>query len=483
MELNETANGPASIPSPRLRLVAGAGRDPEHTAPSAPAPAFSLPAVEPGWARRVREDPALLADVAHAVGGPFHVLYPHAFAENVRSFKETLRATGVEGQVYYGKKANKSACWLDRCAETGAGVDVASVPELVEALARGVTGPEVVVTGAAKSDELLWLAARHGCLVALDALDELERAVGTARAWGPMRVLLRVLPEENGYSRFGLNAAELEQALDRLVEEREHLRAEGFSFHLNGYLPEPRAALADALVDRCLAARERGLAADAVSIGGGFAVSYVDAEDWRDFSARHDASWFHSGKTFTHFYPYHQSPVGAQMLAAILAAPATGPHGTVAEKFAATGTRLLLEPGRALLDGAGFTVFPVQGFKPRDGYGIVTVAGLSMSVSEQWKGSEYLPDPVLWPSAAEEAPARPVNACVGGSSCMEYDMLTWRKVPLEREPACGDLLVYPNTAGYQMDKNETEFHQIPLPSRVVLSQEKGRFRWRLDRPA
>lgn len=59
-------------------------------------------------------------------------------------------------------------------------------------------------------------------------------------------------------------------------------------------------------------------------------------------------------------------------------------------------------------------------------------------------------------------------------------MVTWRKIPFPRVPRYGDLLVYPNTAGYQMDKNETEFHQLPLPVRVVLSYTESRFQWRLD---
>jgi diaminopimelate decarboxylase len=88
-------------------------------------------------------------------------------------------------------------------------------------------------------------------------------------------------------------------------------------------------------------------------------------------------------------------------------------------------------------------------------------------VSEQWKGSEFLPDPVLWPRAAI---IEPVAACIGGASCMEYDMLTWRRVPFPRSPQPGDLLVYPNTAGYQMDKNESEFHQLPLPERFVVGR-------------
>ncbi len=125
------------------------------------------------------------------------------------------------------------------------------------------------------------------------------------------------------------------------------------------------------------------------------------------------------------------------------------------------------------------SIFPVQGFKRNDAHGIVTVAGLSMSLSEQWKGSEYLPTPIL----VQRGPPReqrPVQAAVGGSSCMEYDVLTWRKVSFPATPRHGDLVVYANTAGYQMDKNESEFHQLPLPPKIVLTRRDGRFLWRRD---
>jgi diaminopimelate decarboxylase len=438
---------------------------------------ISLPAIEPSWVQQVRADPQLLADIAHAVRGPFHVLYPACFAENLTAFKDALVSAGVEGQVYFGKKANKAACWLSACVEANAGVDVGSAPELVHALGHGVRGEDVVVTGAAKSEELLWLAVRHRCLIAVDALDELERVIAAARLNMTVRILLRVLPDVNPYSRFGLSVTELDRALGRCVHERARVIMEGFSFHLNGYDVAPRVSLASDLVDRCVAARAQGLVTNSVSIGGGFAVSYLDAADWQRFNEDYQDSWFHGNKTFTHFYPYHQAPTGADMLVEILGSAVGGDYTSLGLKFAQTGTRLFLEPGRAILDGCGFTVFPVQGFKKRDDYGIVTVAGLSASVSEQWKGSDYLPEPILWPSGET---GEPVHACVGGASCLEYDMVTWRKVPFPRAPHFGDLLVYPNTAGCQMDKNETEFHQLPLPARVVVSYAGGRFRWRLD---
>lgn len=60
-------------------------------------------------------------------------------------------------------------------------------------------------------------------------------------------------------------------------------------------------------------------------------------------------------------------------------------------------------------------------------------------------------------------------------------MLTWRKVVLPREPRHGDLLIYPNTAGYQMDKNESEFHGLRVQPKIVVTHDnRGNFRWQLD---
>ncbi|MFI6166002.1 alanine racemase [Nocardia sp. NPDC051052] len=438
----------------------------------------ALPAVEQEWQRRVRADRELLFDIRYAVGGPFHVVYPEQFAANLRSFQKTLAGHGVRGQVYYGKKANKAGCWLPAIADLDGAVDVASEPELVHALAHGIRGRDIGVTGAAKTDGLLRLAARHDCVVAIDALDELERVAQTARNAGPVRILLRTLPPNAPHSRFGLSATDLDTAIALCARLRPSVELIGFSFHLDGYAVAPRAELAYDLIRLCAKTKARGLPITTLSIGGGFACRYLGDDDWNAFLAHRRDDWFHAGKRLEKFYPYAQTPTGADMLDAILATEFEG-H-TLGNHLRDNDIQLYIEPGRALLIDAGFTVFPVLGYKQNFDYGITTVQGLSMSVSEQWKGSEFLPDPILVPRNPDPA-AEPIATCVGGASCMEYDVLTWRKVPLPQRPAPGDLLLYPNTAGYQMDKNESEFHQLPLPPKVVITAEEGRFRWRLDK--
>ncbi|MCQ6246221.1 Y4yA family PLP-dependent enzyme [Streptomyces malaysiensis] len=427
----------------------------------------------------------LLHELSHAFGGPFHFLLPSRFDANLAAFGAVLEETGVEGRVHYAKKANKAAVWTERCAQHRAGIDVASVGELREALGGGVRGEHIVVTGPAKSADLLRLAVHQSCLIAVDSLDELDLLAtlaftGTVR---PARTLLRCLPPDQPHSRFGLDPEALETALDRCVRAGDTVRMEGFSFHLSGYASQPRTDLAGRLVEMCLRARRLGLQADRISIGGGFAVDYAAAEHWQAFLDQQRPEHYHANKTFRagDFYPYHSPVAGAEALRAIVTAVPEGGARPLAELLKETGTLLMVEPGRALLDRAGATVFGVQGVKHRNGYCVVTADGTSLSLSEQWFNSEYLPDPLLVTAQGVPDPGRTHPAAVGGASCLESDMLTWRKVPLPALPRIGDLLVYLNTAGYQMDSNESSFHDLPLPPKVVIDRLAGRPRWRLDR--
>ncbi|AUH39138.1 amino acid decarboxylase [Streptomyces sp. CMB-StM0423] len=454
--------------------------------PREPTPASwpTLPA-RPDPATRQVVASGLAAELAYALGGPFHFLLPDAFTANLAAMQTALAEAGVEGFVCYAKKANKAAVFVERAAAGGAGIDVASAAELREALGHGVRGGHLMVTGPAKDPALLRLAVQHGTTVAVDALDELDQVVCLALTGRvrPARVLLRVLPPAEPHSRFGMNDSELTTALKRCLEAGDTVRMEGFSFHLSGYALQPRADLAAHLIDLCLAARSQGLPADRISLGGGLPVSYADAGAWRTFLHTQRPAHYHAGKTFRtgDFYPYHSPTAGAEALAALLAARPQNTARTLADLLADAGIRLILEPGRALLDRAGATVFRVQGAKERDGYRIVTVDGTSLSLSEQWFGSEYLPDPQLIPQ--DPAPAAGVfPASVGAATCLESDMLTWRKIPFPHPPRPGDLLLYPNTAGYQMDSNESRFHDLPLPPKVVVDRtDQPRPRWRLDR--
>ncbi|MFD6351053.1 alanine racemase [Nocardia tengchongensis] len=455
---------PSTIDTP-VRTIDTPARDiGEITA--APMPAHRLE-----WENRLLDGDAL-QKIATEVDGPFHVMYPARIIENIQAFRTVFSNSGLTGSIYYGKKANKSPCVIAACLAAGAGVDVASVGELKSARAGGIAGADLMVTGPAKSDQLLALAARENAVIAIDTAAELGRLATIDRS---ARIVLRVLPDGSS-SRFGMTETELDDAV-RLAA-RASIRLEGFSFHLSGYNAAARADQAAKLIEKCVAARDLGHPAATISIGGGFGVDYVPEDAWKTFCAQANPMWFHGCREpkVDSYYPYHFPVPGPGMLAAVLR------HGNLTEKLRAAGIRLAVEPGRALLDGAGSTVFRIQGVKTRIAHGqpydILTVNGSSLSLSEQWFDSEYLPDPVLWP----KRPGDVTPTCVGGSTCLEEDMLSWRRIPFPRPATTEDLLIYPNTAGYQMDSNESPFHELPIPPKVVLrSSPDGRqFDWNLD---
>lgn len=446
-----------------------------------------LPAVwDPALRDFVDRHPAMLYELANGFDAPIHLLFPERFACNVMAFQRMLAEHGVTGRVYYAKKANKARCFVRAAADLDIGVDVASAGEFAEALAAGVRGADLGVSGPAKANDLLRLSVRHDALIAIDSLDELARLVGIAQHCGRMaRVLLRMEPAEPSASRFGLNAASLDAALSLCVEHRAAIVLEGFSFHLSGYSARARSEQAAIAVRACVSARSRALVPRTVNIGGGFAMSYASDRDWAQFQATHGPADYHASKTFVGFYPYHAPCEGAPMLGAVLAAVPEGESKPLAALLSEHGLQLMLEPGRALLDQAGFTLFAVQGVKDRGDYGIATVNGTSFSLSEQWFASEFLPDPELLtaPRAPNERPReqRRYRACVGGASCLDSDLLTWRKVAFRQRPQPGDLLLYPNTAGYQMDSNESPFHELPLPPKLVVTLDGPQPRWHVDR--
>jgi diaminopimelate decarboxylase len=445
---------------------------------------FALTALRhPAVSALLDKERALLDSLLAGLGSPLHVVLPEIFEENVAALREAFAEVRVEADILFAKKANKADCYVRSAAGLGIGIDVASTPELVKALAGGVPGDRIGVSGPEKDDTLHALAVQHGCLVAVDSLGELRRLADTARrARTSVRVLLRSRVNSQPRSRFGMATEERHAATALCAELAESVTLCGFSFHLTGYSTSERAVAANEMIDHCIEARLSGSpSARIVNIGGGLPVRYVHPRLWDEFIQQNEPTHYHANKEFKDFYPYGGQPAN-QAVREIMTHPVNGQE-SLSGRAARDGIQFIVEPGRALLDQAGLTLYRVQQVEDRrdtDGYAIVTVAGSSFSLSEQWFNSDYLPDPLLLahrPAAAELFPA-----CVAGSTCLESDLVTWRKIGFPQPVRRGDHLAYLNTAGYQMDSNESPFHEAPLPLKVVLRLGAGDSppRWRLD---
>lgn len=437
--------------------------------------AAPLPAFRSEWEYEILSGADALPAIAERVGGPFHLIYPPQILNNIRKFQKTFADYSVAGHVYYSKKANKAACVVTACVEAGCGVVVSSVGDLTDSLHHGVAGDALMVAGPAKSNQLLELATEQGALIAIDSLEELSRLSELDK---PSQVLLRVLPYGSN-SRFGLTADEVNLALSKADPKR--IMVKGFSFQLTSYEPTPHARMAHDLITECKRARQFGHPADTISIGDGFGVDHVSEWDIQQFHQQANPGWYHDDRAHRLGLDHPNSPTttGTSMLSAILDDDDLGVY------LREENILLAIEPGRALLDGAGSTVFRVQGIKVRTiqglPYTILTVDGTSRSLSEEWLEGEYMPDPILWSELPrEEISDEIIPTCIGGSSGFEDDMVSWRRIPLPRNAIVGDFLYYSNTAGYQSDPGSS-FHGVPNSPQIVLNTDGDRrLVWQFD---
>lgn len=151
---------------------------------------------------------------------------------------------------------------------------------------------------------------------------------------------------------------------------------------------------------------------------------------------------------------------------------------------------LHLEPGRAAVDQAGLTLARVVSVAVRDGDQHVV---LEMDRSNLSSGErDFLVDPQLLPAShnldqAAPVPTAPVPlqsapfaAYLLGNLCLPDDLISRRLVPFSRAPRPGDLLAFPNSAGYFMDFTESETLLQRTAAKVVVDRRAGRWTWFRD---
>ena len=110
--------------------------------------------------------------------------------------------------------------------------------------------------------------------------------------------------------------------------------------------------------------------------------------------------------------------------------------------------------------------------------------GLEMNRTQcRSTSDDFLVDPLLVPRAVEPTPPTASFATDGflvGAYCIERELLTWRRLRFAGGVSVGDLVVFPNTAGYLMHILESTSHQMPLAHNVQIDAEDDAAEPRLD---
>lgn len=424
--------------------------------------------------------PQALFDMTATYGSPLNVVFPQALTKNVEHFHAVLRRHEAPCRIFYGAKVNKSPALVRAAVNADIGVDVSSLYEMRDALRSGIDPTRLCATGPAKTRVFHMALIANCALISIDSVEELCDVEAVAREIAPsrpVRVLLRYRPCSQRNSRFGMSGGELRLCLDRLLQAGQVFTLEGFHFHLGGYRYEDRVAAVRELIGFVDSARAMGLDPKLIDIGGGLPVQYVQREVYEAFLEGQRADHYRHGKVPVSFYPYGGAVGPGEWVDRFLASPCIEGH-SIASCLNARQLTLAIEPGRSLADQTAVSVFRIARVKSlSDEEVVIFVEGSSFSACETWFASEFLVDPIHIQACDDEGTGAdasthaPTRGWIAGHSCLDEDVITNRLLQFARRPKTGDLLVYANTAGYQMDLLENEFHRHPLPRRISVTYD------------
>ncbi|WP_406041366.1 diaminopimelate decarboxylase [Micromonospora sp. NBC_00898] len=389
-------------------------------------------------------------DLAAEYGTPVYVLD----SDDLRSRCREFRAAFPDADVYYAGKAFLCRAVVRMIAEEGMFLDVCTGGELATALSAGMPAERIGFHGNNKSLAELARALDAGVgRIILDSFAEIDRLTALARERGVRpKVLIRVTVGVEAHThefiatahedqKFGFSlaggaaAAAAFKVLDEGVLELRGLHSHIGSqiFDASGFEVSARRVLGLQAQIR----DARGVELPELDLGGGFGIAYTTQDD----------------------------PAAPHELAKRLRKIVDGE--CAAEKL--TVPHLSIEPGRAIVGPAVFTLYEVGTVKDVDG--IRTYVSVDGGMSDNIRTALY--DASYSATVANRASvAEPLLARVVGKHCESGDIVVKDEfLPADVQP--GDLVAVPGTGAYCRSM-ASNYNHVPRPPVVAVRDGRAR---------
>jgi len=391
-------------------------------------------------------------ELAREFGTPLYAVAEDDLRARARAFVQAGADAGHEDfHVVFASKAFPCTAVLELFAQEGLWCDVASGGELHLARAAGFPAERIVMHGNAKSEAELRAALELGVgLIVVDNFDEIERlarlvperAADRDGVIDEQAVLVRVTPDVRGEthekistgqadSKFGFAVGQAGEALARLAQIP-GVWVRGLHAHIGSQLLELRPFRRE--VEELAALGEFPV----WDLGGGLGVRYTEAQE--------------------------QPPAIEEYVGALVAA---------AHEHAMAGSRLLIEPGRALCANACVTLYEVQSVKQNVSRWVAVDGGMSDNLRPMLYGAPYEAHVAdRFPSPDSPARRGGSTRCVlAGKHCESGDVIVAEA--LLDDPRPGDVIVTPATGayGYAMANN---YNGVPRPAVVFCHDGEAR---------
>lgn len=389
-------------------------------------------------------------DLAAEYGTPAYLLDEDDLRARCRDF----RAAFAGQDVYYAGKAFLCRAVVRVVAEEGLHLDVCTGGELAVALSAGMPPERIGFHGNNKSVAELTRALDAGVgRIIVDSFDEIDRLTALARDRGARpRVLIRVTVGVEAHTHefiatahedqkfgFSLAGGSAFEAAARILDEGV-LELRGLHSHIGSQIFDASGFEVSARRVLALQAQirdARGVELPELDLGGGFGIAYTTQDDP---APAHDL---------------------AKRMSKIV--------DDECESLRLAVPHLSVEPGRAIVGPAVFTLYQVGTVKDVDGIrSYVSVdGGMSDNIRTALYDASYSAT-----LASRLSAAPPILARVVGKHCESGDIVVKDEfLPADVQP--GDLLAVPGTGAYCRSM-ASNYNHVPRPPVIAVRDGAAR---------
>ena len=388
--------------------------------------------------------------LAQKYGTPLYLMDEELIRSRMRTYKEALAESFGEGSVpEYASKAFSCKRIYEIAKEEGINVDVVSPGELYTAYKAGFPMENCFFHGNSKSKEDIEFAIKLGigCIVA-DNADELDVIHKAAISMGiNQKVMLRVTPGIDPHthkkistgseeSKFGvsINTGDAFSATKKALSLK-NISLDGFHCHIGSQIFQSEPFVTGALLMMefmCKVRNELKFTAQALNLGGGFGVRYVEKDPKIDYKER-------------------IKEVSVKVK-------------EICEKTGYPMPKILMEPGRSLVADAGMTLYSVNSVKEvGDFCNYVSIDG---GMTDNPRYALYESEYTIYNASRANADVN-FSATIAGRCCESGDLIA-ENVKIAK-PCVNDIIAVAVTGAYNYSM-ASNYNRVARPCVVMLSK-------------
>jgi diaminopimelate decarboxylase len=381
------------------------------------------------------EDVALTT-IADVVGTPFYCYSSAAIERSFEAFRDAFG--GQNAFISYAMKANSNQAVLTTLAKLGAGMDVVSEGELRRARSAGVPGERIIFSGVGKTlaEMNLGLDENIFCFNVESELEleALSHAASDRGAVAPIAIRVNPDVDARTHAKIATGKSEnkfgvpISRARDVYAYARTlpGLSVQGVDMHIGSQITDlqPFDDAFALLAEFVQTLRADGHKIEHVDLGGGLGIAY-----------RND----------------NNPPPSLEQYAKV-----------VAQRTAALGCKVILEPGRAIVGAAGALVASVIYLKKGENKLFVIV---DAAMNDLVRPTLYDAHHEILPVKEQEPDAHLMRSDVVGPVCESGDYLALdRDLP---DLAAGDLIAIMSAGAYGAVQSGTYNSRLLVPEVLV----------------